>query len=1161
MLLPKLTGSLAKATQLCLILGIATGLLSAQSYQGGVRGSVSDAQGAAVAGAKVTITDQATNASRETVTNAGGEYVFNTLNPSTYRVQAESPAFKRFERENIIVGTQEFLTVDVKLEVGSHTESVMVTEETPLIENTNASNGQVLDSQKLTDLPNLGRNPFLLSKLSTNVEPVGDPRFNRFQDQSGSSQISIGGGPVRGNNYLIDGVPITDSENRAVIIPSIEGTQEMKLQEQTYDATMGRTGGGVFNTLLRSGTNEYHGSLFGYTRQTDWLANNFFYNASGTPRPDTPFYNWGGSFGGPISIPKLYNGKNKTFFWLVTESYRQKSPLSDNYSLPTNLEKTGDYSQSATTLYDPTSTHACTAADNCPAGVTLARNPFPGNRIPSQRINPVGAAVLSYLPSAQNQNAPERNNFSGADTLTDRADEYMAKVDHEVFSWWRLNGSYLHYKSREPGGNTLGSIISASNSSPYLLFRKVDATQANSVFTPDPTTVVSVRFGFNRFPNLTSPENLGFNPAALGFPSTYTSAIQANYFPEFDFSSNPNNFSNVSPDNSVFYSRSFLTSYAKSLGKHSLTAGFDYRVIHTDFTNLNYAAGDFGFDGRFTQQYVGRTNGTGNDFADALLGFPYTGEVDTTTKLYLHVNYYAGYIQDDYRVTDKLTVNMGLRYEYETGIKEDKNRLVIGLGTTANPLFTNVTGVNTSGVVQYAGQNGISACCRPLEYKFGPRLGAAYQLNTQTTIRGGFGIFYAPIQFRDDPGLALGYTQATPYVASNNGYATPANSLSNPFPNGIQQPTGSQLGNAAGVGRSFSLLDPNRSSGVVYQYSVDVQRQLPFNVALEIGFIGSRSAHLQPSSTGGGAYNINQVPDSYVGLGSALSNAVANPYYGNGGAGVIGASTVAEAQLLKPYPQFNNINLFTNHSHALYNSMIVKAQKRLSSGLTFLSAFTWSKNEDNEFATGNFFSSSRGAPQDAYNLQAEYSLAANDTPLRWANTVSYYLPFGKGRAFLNTSRFLDLAVGGWQINLTNIYQTGFPLQIYQSSNGNAILGTAAQRPNATGTSPVVSGSVESRLNNYINAAAFSPVTGIGFGNVSRTIPYRGPGMKNWDTSLFKDFTITERFKAEFRAEALNTFNSPLFPNPNTSLGSSSFGHINSQVNFARLLQLGVRFYF
>ncbi|HST78002.1 MAG TPA: carboxypeptidase regulatory-like domain-containing protein, partial [Verrucomicrobiae bacterium] len=546
---------------------------------------------------------------------------------------------------------------------------------------------------------------------------------------------------------------------------------------------------------------------------------------------------------------------------------------------------------------------------------------------------------------------------------------------------------------------------------------------------------------------------------------------------------NSSSLSTVSPVNSVFYSRNFLASVSKYLGRHSLTFGFDYRGIHTDFTNLNYSAGDFKFNGAFTEQFP-NVAGSGSDFADALLGYPYQGEVDTTTKLFLHVNYFSGYIQDDFRVNSKLTLNLGLRYEYETGISEDNNHLVVGFnGLALNPLAANVTGITPRGAVEYAGVNGNStSCCNPSAKKFGPRIGVAYSLNDKTVIRGGFGIFYAPTRFADDPGMALGYTQATTYVASNNGNATPANSLSNPFPGGVLQPQGNARGALAGVGSSFNFLDQGRGSGEVLQYSVDVQRQLPSNIALEVGYIGSSSRHLQDSSTGTGAYNINQVPDSALALGSQLSSPVANPYFQNGGTGVIGSSTVTNAQLLKPYSPFSTIGILTNPSYALYNSMIVKAQKRLSAGLTFLSAFTWSKNMDNEFAGTNFFSGSSTAPQDAYNLAAEYSLAVADTPLRWSNTVSYYLPFGKGKMFLNKSKLVDYAVGGWQVNFTNIYQSGFPLAISQSSNQNSILGTAVQRPNATGVSPSMSGSVEQRLNGYINSAAFSSAPIYTFGN-------------------------------------------------------------------------------
>src|SRR5262249_44229235 len=302
----------------------------------------------------------------------------------------------------------------------------------PLIENATASNGQVLDRQKMVDLPNLGRNPFLLSKLATNVVAAGDPRFNRFQDQSGSSQISVAGGPVRGNNYLLDGVPITDFQNRAVIIPTVEAVQEMKLERNTYDAEMGRTGGGVFNAYLKSGSNEVHGALFGATRQTDWLANSFFNNKAGIARPDTPFYNFGGAFGGPLVLPKIYNGHNKTFFWLAAEGYRQKSGLTSDFAVPTLLERGGDFSKTLArngtlqTIYDPLS------------GTT--RTPFAGNMIPANRLDAVGKTLASYYP------APQRTaryygdlNYTGADTLFDRADEVTAKMDHEIKQWWKVN--------------------------------------------------------------------------------------------------------------------------------------------------------------------------------------------------------------------------------------------------------------------------------------------------------------------------------------------------------------------------------------------------------------------------------------------------------------------------------------------------------------------------------------------------------------------------------------------------------------------------------------------------------------------------------------------------------------------------------------------------
>ena len=656
-----------RAVRIALCLTFAAAILQAQTFQGGVRGVIQDPNGGAIAGAKVNLINQATNVARSTQSNAQGEYVFSSVDPSTYRISVEAAGFKTLDRRDIIVGTQQFVTLDLMMAIGSVNESVVVTAEVALIETSNASNGQVMDAQKIADLPNLGRNAFLLSKLTNTVVPVGDPRWNRFQDQSGSSQISINGGPIRGNNYLIDGIPVTDSTNRAVIIPSIESTGEMKLQTGTYDATMGRTGGGVFNTLLKSGTNAFHGDAIGYIRQTDWTANNFFANAAGQPRPSVDFKTWGAGLGGPVIIPKLYNGRNRTFFYVATEAYRQHSQYTENWAMPTALERGGDYSQSSVKVYDPLSTRACTPADNCPAGITAIREPFTGNAIPKGKINPVGAAILSYFPLPQRASATDTFNFTGTDTLFDRADQYTYKLEHNFTEWLRITGSFMYYKSREPGGNTLGTLPGGSGQNPYLLYRRVDATAANAILTVNPTTVVTVRYGFNRFPNIFSEVSAGFSPASLGFPASYAGAIQAQYFPTINMLNAPS-ISGQSPSWTVYWSKNAMVTVSKYIGRHSITAGFDYRLIHTDFLSLTTTAGSFTFNGVFSRQFPGQTNGTGADFADLLMGYPSSGSVATATKFFDFARYYSGYVQDDIRLNNKLTINLGCAMSMRPGL-------------------------------------------------------------------------------------------------------------------------------------------------------------------------------------------------------------------------------------------------------------------------------------------------------------------------------------------------------------------------------------------------------------------------------------------------------------------------------------------------------------
>lgn len=1109
----------------------------AETYYGGIRGTVLDPTGQVISSATVRLKNEATNVERAVTTNSSGEYVFSSLDPASYTITVASPGFKTLTRSGVVVSTQEFLTLDLKVDLGTANDSVLVTAEMPVVDNSNASNGQVIDTQKLADLPNLGRNPFLFSKLNNDVAPVGDPRFNRFQDQSGSSQISIAGGPIRGNNYLIDGVPITDSLNRAVIIPSIEATQEVKVQANTYDAEIGRTGGGVFNTTLKSGTNSLHGSLLGYTRQTDWLANNYFLNQSGTPRPDTPFYNYGASIGGPVIIPKIYNGENKTFFWMAAEGYRQKSPLTNNFAVPTALERKGNFSQSfdstgkLVTILDP-----------------ATGQPYAGNMIPAAKLSPIGLAIAAAFPLPNKTGVPyAANNYAGSDVLTDRADEGVFKLDHQFFNWWKANASYLHYGSREPGGNPLQSIAGTGGVS-YLLYRKVDAFQLNNTILLGPTTVLNIGFGFNRFPNNSLDTSNGFDQTTLGFPASYVSKLQKKSFPAITMT----NFASLGTSNSgpgVFYSRTLVTGISKALGRQSLKGGFEFRSISVDFTDISSSNGSFTFGNDFQSK---------NDLVNLLEGFPSSGSVTTTTKLATNVPYYAGYFQDDYRITERLTLNLGLRYEWEAGLSERQNQYAVGFDANATNPLQATSGVTTKGGIEFAGQNGYpTSCCSYSDKKFAPRVGGAYALNSKTVVRLGYGIFYAPVSFSNSSAYAPGYTQTSTYVASNDGLKTPAGTLSNPYPNGVLQPIGNSLGYLTGVGSSLTTWWQGAKSPIVHQYSFDIQRELPFEIGLEVGYVGSLSRHLLPGNTN----NIDQLPDSFLALGSQLNQSVSNPYYGKGGAGVIGGSTVAYNQLLRPFPEFSSVNVYNYTAHAKYDSLNLKAQKRFSKGLTFLTTYTWSKNEDSTWAASNFLNASQTSPQDVYNLGSEWSRSVIDIPHRFTAATTYDLPFGKGQMFSVSNPILNLFVGNWSLNTITIFQSGSPLAIYQNSNNNKALGTFVQRPNLTASDACYSGSPEARLNSYLNPGAFSTAPAFSYGDAPRTLGCLSPGYANWDISLFKSFPIRERVSLQFRAEALNAFNTPQFRAPNMAFGNANFGKITQQANYPRYIQLGGRISF
>jgi hypothetical protein len=439
--------------------------------------------------------------------------------------------------------------------------------------------------------------------------------------------------------------------------------------------------------------------------------------------------------------------------------------------------------------------------------------------------------------------------------------------------------------------------------------------------------------------------------------------------------------------------------------------------------------------------------------------------------------------------------------------------------------------------------------------KAAPRFGFAYSLNDKTVVRGGYGIFWAPSFFNFQN--AIGYSQSTSIVTSTNGNFTPAASLTNPYPTGRLQPTGNSLGGLSGVGQAITVFSPGtQSAGYVQQYSLEVQRQAPAGFVLTAGALGSHSLHLIESGQ-----NIDQLNPAYLPLGSALTQSVTNPLYGSGGVGSVGTKTVSRAQLLLPFPQYSSVVLANSDSAGnRYYSFYFRAQRRFANGLSLLASYTWSRSLDNVIGlnlAGTSQITSPTGPQNAYNLNGEWSLSTQDVPNRFSTAITYELPFGKGKLFLADNRILDWVVGGWSANAFGVIQSGYPLSITQPNN-NSVIGASYQRPNATGISPETSGFTDQRINGWLNPTAFSQAAQFTFGNISRFINVRGPGQFNWDLSVFKTFSVTERIRAQFRAEALNATNTVYFGTPNTTLTSNQFGLVTGQINNPRMIQLGIR---
>jgi trimeric autotransporter adhesin len=1176
---------------------------SAQTFTGGLRGAVKDANGV-IPGVTVELVNEATSIARESVSNEQGEYNFAAVPPATYTVRASLTGFKSYEQKGIRIGAQQFVTLDITLDVGQLQETITVTGAAPLIDTSNASTGAVIDSTQLAALPSGGRSAFLFAVTVPTVIASGDAQFNRQQDQTNASLLSLGGGARRGNNYLVDGVPITDLRNRASANPSIEALEDVNVQVHTYDAETGRTGGGTFNTAAKSGGNRFGGSGFYQSRPKWGSANNFFSELGGTPKPDTYFHLGGGAFGGPIV-------KNRTFFWFTTEGYGSNTTRGSSIRFPTSRERNGDFSQTRdangnlVVIYDPLTGDAN----------GNGRTPFPGNIIPANRLNPVGLAMARTYPTPDRDVSDTLTNTTRTAEINDRAIMYTGKVDHRFSDSVSLTGFYLYNLSNEPCADYwtpgLNGETRYADPGDYLLKRRVNVLALNNTWLPSNNTVVTLRYGWTRFID-NDTLSIDFDPASLGFSQTFLNQIQVEKYPIVNVTEYDSQGA-IDPTPRNWYSQSVNGAVTKLLGKQTFKIGGDYRLIGIKTQSFSGSAGLFNFDKYYTSSNpaVNGTTGanpSGNALASLLLGYPSGEAGNPQSRLTLSnpfnafVHYFGGYIQDDWRLSAATTINLGLRVEHETGLMEENDSFTVAFDRALNPggplgnIINPLTNQPIRGGLVYAGVNGANTYQGdPPGAKISPRVGFVHSFNPKTVLRAGYGVYWAPWNYQG-VGSAnygnIGYSQST-FIGQNQ--FRPTVDVANPFPSGILQPVGNQLGALAGVGGQIEFIDQDKKAPYISQYSVDVNREIGGNMAVGFEYAGATGRDLGLGGSNDGIININQVPTQYLALGQALLDQVPNPFFGlpnivvNGavfpGGKSTSSPTIQRRELLRPYPQFNDILMRQNTGgKSQYHAAIFKFDKRLSNGWGGRINYTYSRLKDNQFGETNFFAGSAGfvgaTPAemlDAYNLDAEYSIGLLDVPHKVTMSPIFELPFGEGKRWAKGG--VGAAVlGDWTISSIISLESGFPLNFFANTNNTNIF-TRVQRPNfVSGVDPVTDGSRYDRiappLNSgcviadecgtglWLNPAAFAQPAAFTLGTVPRTNgDIRTPHRNNWDFVAAKDVRFGGTVRGQIKFEVLNITNTVKVRSPDTRVGRSTFGQIRTQSGFQRLTQIMFRLTF
>ena len=1133
---------LARALALTMLFLLAPLAASAQTVSGTITGLVKDTSGGVLPGVAITFTHTETGRQEATVTDRDGRFTSQPLQLGTYRIEASLTGFKAAARTGIALTIDDVARIDFTMEVGTVQEVVEVAAQASLVDARTSSVGKLVDNRRIAELPLNTRNVYALIYLTPGVSGT-------IGNAYGDLRYTINGARPRSSDTLVDGVtatfPTVTGGAGISVFPSVDAIQEFKVLGATFPAEFGRSLGSVVNVAYKSGSNNFRGSAYEFLRDSAFDSKNYFQKLRGETPGDFSRHQFGGSAGGPLQLGKM-------FYMVSFEGLRENAFAASTLTVPTARERQGDFSQTFNAngqlvrIFNPFTTRAN------PSGSGFIRDQFADNRIPANLLDPVALNIIRYYPEPNQPGDPitGRNNYYKTGTSNLDTANTDIRIDRNFGAAARGFARYSHRFVRTAPLQAFPDDLAIAEG------RVIEENRTHNFVTEynrtmGRSTLLTARIGFARTLFVFDNQGLGFKPSSLGLPVSIDNAVDREMFPAIGASNYVSLGGNDHRYN-AFMSYPAMFSVTRTSSKHTIKTGLDARLIRVNVWEAR-AAGTFNFSAGMTQgpNPTSASTSAGNAIASLLLG---TGTANNALiqnwKNVASQNlYFGGYLQDDWRVNGRLTLNLGLRYDFETPRTERFDRMNYFDPNARSPLAGVVPGFpDLRGGLVFVGVDGNSR--RQFETdanNISPRIGGAFEINDKTVVRAGYAHLYGP-SYQQANGTVgpFGFRTENLWVATVDGI-TPFRLLRDPYPAGFVPSPGASQGllTAAGGALQAPLRDGSQTPWT-RQWNVTMQRELPWRMAVEAAYVGSAGHDLQTNSESG--LNLNQLDPQYQALGAQLNQSVPNPFFGIVNSGIHVSPNISRAQLLRPYPQFLDIIPLQNTgATSIYHALQLSLNRRMSGGLLVAGSYVWSKAEEEG-----------EAHQNSYDIPASRSVASYDIPHRFVMSALYEIPFGHGRRFgSSASGWLNAVAGGWQVNGIVTIQSGTPLTI--SASNTAGLFNPVTRANWNGDDPTLDTPREDRLQRWFNTAVFSQPAPFTFGNAGATFPLlRTDSVRNLDLSVFKQFALTRTMKVQARIEAFNALNRVQFGSPNTSVTSSSFGVVTSQANTPRQLQFGVK---